>query len=88
MDIFERFNSIFFCEVKFITKGDGQLLLQSATRFITNCVRYHKVQAILQIAKAHLYVATGWGGKGDENALHLSKYRLKPGCHKTINNMM
>ena len=36
-----------------------QLLLQSATRFITNYVRYHKVRTILQIAKAHLYVATG-----------------------------
>ena len=41
----------------FITKCDGQLLqiataflLQSATRFITNCDRYYKVRWLLQIA--------------------------------------
>ena len=33
MDILERFNSIFFATAKFSTKCDGQLLLQSATRF-------------------------------------------------------
>ena len=40
-----------------ITKCDGQLLqiatallLQSATRFITNCDRYYKVRWLLQIA--------------------------------------
>ena len=35
MDIPERFNSIFFATAKLSTKCDGQLLLQSATRFIT-----------------------------------------------------
>ena len=41
----------------FITKCDGQLLqiataflLQSTTRFITNCDRYYKVRWLLQIA--------------------------------------
>ena len=37
----------------------------------------YKVQTILQIATAHLYMATG-----GEKALHLRKCRLKPGCHK------
>ena len=44
----------------FITKCDGQLLqiataflLESATRFITNCDRYYKVRLLLQIATVH-----------------------------------
>ena len=44
----------------FIAKCDGLLLqiataflVQSATRFITNCDRYYKVRWLLQIATVH-----------------------------------
>ena len=46
---------------QFIIKCDGPLLqiataflLQSATRFITNCHRYYKVRWLLQIATVHV----------------------------------
>ena len=76
MDILELFYSIFSATAKFSTKCDGQSLLQSATLFIT---LRQEVQSANNITNCD---STPVHGHGGENALHLRKYRLNPGCHK------
>ena len=65
-----------FATAKFSTKCDGQLLLQSATQFIT---LRQEVQSANNITNCD---STPVHGHGGEKALHLRKCRLKPGCHK------